>query len=96
MCLFQNLHELSVYTAGRHGYTGASHLYNDSPTEGVMSKEEIDRIVGLRTDLIGFHKHQLNGKNEPSAIIKQADVVVEIEKAIRTLDALLKDYVTFN
>ena len=61
-----------------------------------MSKEEIDRIVELRTSLIEFHKRQLNAKNEPSAMIKQADVVIEIEKAIYTLDALLKGYVTFN
>ena len=61
-----------------------------------MSKEEIDRLVSIRNNLIAFYKQGLNGKHEPSAIIKQSDVALLLSENIGLIDNLLSSHVKFS
>jgi len=59
-----------------------------------MEKQDIDRLVQLRQFAIDQH-NQLDGKGEPSAVIKQTDVANILTSVVKSIDDLLRPYVTF-
>ena len=60
-----------------------------------MNSENVQKIIDLRSHFIGFY-NALDGKNEPSAVVKQSEVAVEIEIAIKKIDNILKNHVKFS
>tara|TARA_E500000331_G_scaffold333173_1_gene357132 strand:+ start:703 stop:885 length:183 start_codon:yes stop_codon:yes gene_type:complete len=60
-----------------------------------MEKNEIQKLVDIRSDLLSFY-NALDAKNEPTAVIKQASVALEVETVIKKIDAVLKHYVNFS
>tara|TARA_B100000686_G_C16789846_1_gene977884 strand:+ start:1464 stop:1643 length:180 start_codon:yes stop_codon:yes gene_type:complete len=58
-----------------------------------MKKEEIEKIVKLRENIISYY-NTLDG-NEISSIVKQADVAFSLERIISDIDNILKPYVNF-
>ena len=60
-----------------------------------MKKDEIQKLVQIRTDAIKFFNY-LDAKNEPTGVIKQAEVARELEGLINKLDAVLKNHVSFS
>ena len=59
-----------------------------------MNKEEIQKIVRIRAELIEIY-NWLPGKNEPSALVKSKDVAQQLAIAISKIDAMLEGKVTF-
>ena len=60
-----------------------------------MDQDQIKKIIELRNHFLGMF-NTLDGKNEPTAVVKQKDVAEDIEIAINKIDSLLKDYVNFS
>ena len=60
-----------------------------------MKKEEIEKLVQIRSDAINFFNY-LDARNEPTGVIKQSEVAHELAQMINKLDAVLKSYVNFS
>ena len=60
-----------------------------------MTKEEISKIIELRTYLIEVF-NGLPGKNEPSALVKSQDVAHDLARCIAKIDKMLEGKVNFN
>ena len=60
-----------------------------------MTNEETNKLVQLRTFVISAYQ-ALDGRGEPAAVIKQADVAYTLESVVKSLDDLLKEYVEFD
>ena len=60
-----------------------------------MDKKDIDKILQLRKHIISDCV-ALDGKREPSAIIKQSDVAYSLETIIRSIEDILRPYVQFD
>ena len=61
-----------------------------------ISQEEIQKLVEIRTFLIKDHGRYRDYKSNKNAIMKEADHIIVLEKAIKDLDKFLKEYVDFN
>ena len=60
-----------------------------------MEKHEINKLIGIRNQMLGLYA-TLEGKNEPTAVVKQTDLAVDLEGMIRKIDDLLRNYVNFS
>ena len=54
-----------------------------------MNKDDLMRIVDLRTNLIKIFT-DLPGKNEPSSLVKSQDVAQNISMCIKKIDKILE------
>ena len=59
-----------------------------------MTTEETQRLVQLRQFIIDAF-NSLDGKGEPSSVIKQSDVALTLSSVVKSIDELLSEYVTF-
>ena len=59
-----------------------------------MEESDIKKIIALRKHVISEY-NGLDGKREPSAIIKQSDVAYSLETIIRSIEDILRPYVQF-
>ena len=60
-----------------------------------MDKKDIQCLVDVRTHLIKFF-NSLEGKNEPTALIKQTRVAHQLTAAILEIDKILEGKVNFS
>jgi hypothetical protein len=60
-----------------------------------ISQEDINRLVEIRSFLIQNHSRYRDYKSNRNAIMKEADHILVVEKAIKDLDKFLKEYVDF-
>jgi hypothetical protein len=60
-----------------------------------MDQDQVKKIIDLRKHFIEMF-NALDGKNEPTAVVKQTDVANDISFAIKKIDNILKDYVKFS
>ena len=60
-----------------------------------MEQTEIKSLLDVRSKLINLYNF-LEGKKEPSAMISQKAVAINLEPIIRDIDNLLKGKVTFS
>jgi len=60
-----------------------------------INQEEINRLVEIRSFLIKNHSRYRDYKSNRNAIMKEADHILVVEKAIKDLDKFLKEYVDF-
>jgi len=60
-----------------------------------INQEEINRLVEIRSFLIKNHSRYRDYKSNKNAIMKEADHILVVEKAIKDLDKFLKEYVDF-
>ena len=60
-----------------------------------MSKEEIEKLVGLRTELISAFTRLRDYKNNKNAIMKEVDHARLLSNVISKIDEVLKDHVKF-
>jgi len=59
-----------------------------------MTTEETQRLVQLRQFVIDAF-NSLDGRGEPSSVIKQTDVAHTLSSVVKSIDELLKNYVQF-
>ena len=59
-----------------------------------MNKDEVQNLVKLRQFVIDEYR-SLDGAREPAAMIRQTDVARTYETIVKSLDDLIKEYVTF-
>ena len=59
-----------------------------------MKDNEIQNLVKLRQFVIKSYS-SLEGRNEPSTVMKVRDVAMTLSTVINTIDDLLQEYVTF-
>ena len=59
-----------------------------------MEKNDLIDLINLRQYLIEEYKF-LEGKNEPSSLVRARDTAIILDKAIRKIDKILKDKVTY-
>ena len=57
-----------------------------------MNKDEVRRLIDLRTHLIGFY-NALDAKHVQTAVVQQKKAAYELEIAIKKLDNVLKNHV---
>lgn len=62
----------------------------------VISQDDIHKLLEVRNFLIQNHSRYRDYKSNKNAIMKEADHIIVIEKAIKDLDQFLKEYVQFN
>ena len=62
------------------------------PTGAKMNKDEVRRLIDLRTHLIGFY-NALDSKHVQTAVVQQKKAAYELEIAIKKLDNVLKNHV---
>ena len=60
-----------------------------------MKKEDIEKVVQLRSFLIGKY-NTLDGAQQPAAMMRQSDVANLLESTIKEIDGLLKGKVNFD
>ena len=60
-----------------------------------MDNQDIQALINIRMQLISFFDN-LEGKNDPAALIKQRDVAIEVAAAVSKIDDLLKGKVNFS
>ena len=60
-----------------------------------VKKEDIEKVVEVRSALIKAYK-SLDGRGEPSAMIKQVNIAALCEQLISKLDNILAPYVNFD
>lgn len=60
-----------------------------------MTKEEIEKLVGLRTELISAFTRLRDYKNNKNAIMKEVDHARLLNNVISKIDEVLKDHVKF-
>jgi|6_EtaG_2_1085325.scaffolds.fasta_scaffold44606_1 hypothetical protein len=64
--------------------------------ENKMNKEDVEKIVTLRTFVIGYYK-KLDGGTAPDAsVMKQEDVAKFLETLVASMDDLLSPHVNFS
>ena len=61
-----------------------------------MTQEEVDNIVKARSELIAFYSMLKGGSSPMTATVKQADVAMVIEVAVKHIDAALSRHVSFS
>jgi len=61
-----------------------------------VSQEDIQKLIEIRTLLIKDHGRYRDYKSNKNAIMKEADHIIILEKAIKDLDKFLKEYVDFS
>ncbi len=61
-----------------------------------MTQEEVDNIVKARSELIAFYSTLKGGSSPMTAMVKQADVAMVIEVAVKHIDAALSRHVSFS
>ena len=60
-----------------------------------MDKSDLEQLVEIRTHLIAVY-NSLEGKSEPSALVKQADIARELSIIIPKIDKILANKVNFS
>ena len=60
-----------------------------------MKREDLEKILKTRENLIKEHSRYRDYKNNKSAIMKEADHIVLIENTIKRIDEFLQKYVEF-
>jgi hypothetical protein len=60
-----------------------------------MNKEDIDKLLLLRVELINKFDKLRDYKNNKNAIMKELDHAKVIHETVVKLDNILKDHVTF-
>jgi hypothetical protein len=60
-----------------------------------MNQDQIKKIIDIRNHVIGAF-NALEGKHEPTAVVKQSKIAYELEVTIKKIDKILKDYVNFS
>ena len=61
-----------------------------------MKQEEIQELINIRQDLVGYYT-PLDGQNAPgTAVTLQRDVANVVELTVKRLDQLLSVYVNFS
>ena len=60
-----------------------------------MTKEDINSLVSLRTDLIKSFERLRDYKNNKNAIMKEIDHAKILHEAINRLDIVLRNHVEF-
>jgi hypothetical protein len=61
-----------------------------------MNKEDLDRILGLRKELIDHFERLRDYKSNKNALMKESDHAARIHKTIVTIDEILKEHVSFS
>lgn len=61
-----------------------------------FTKQDLEKLIYIRTDLIQSHGRLRDYKNNKNAIMKEADHVLLIENVIKDLDTFLKKFVEFS
>lgn len=61
-----------------------------------FSKEDLQKILDLRKDLVITHEKLRDYKSNKNAIMREIDHVAVLEESIRKLDNFLSKYVLFN
>lgn len=61
-----------------------------------MTQEEVDNIVKARSELIAFYSMLRGGSSPMTSMVKQADVAMVIEVAVKHIDAALSRHVSFS
>ena len=59
-----------------------------------MTNEDVQKIAKLREFIIGYYG-SIEGKAEPTSVQRTQDVCGFCETLVKSLDDLLKEYVTF-
>ena len=60
-----------------------------------MKEKEIKQIVELRNYIISFY-NTIESPAEPSSLMKSSDVAYTCESIVRSMDDILKQYVSFS
>ena len=60
-----------------------------------MNKQDIEKMVTLRTELIQKFERLRDYKNNPNAIMKEVDHAAVIHSTIEKIDNILKEHVQF-
>ena len=60
-----------------------------------MKKEDIQRLAELRKYAIECYE-SLDGRDSPTAVMKQQDVGKLMESIVRSIDDLIRPYVNFS
>tara|TARA_B100000035_G_C20880083_1_gene500158 strand:- start:299 stop:490 length:192 start_codon:yes stop_codon:yes gene_type:complete len=61
-----------------------------------FSKEDLQKILDLRKDLVITHEKLRDYKSNKNAIMREIDHVAVLEESIRKLDNFLSKYVLFS
>jgi len=61
-----------------------------------MKKEEIEKLVNLRQELVQKYGRLRDYKQNANAIMKERDYAETLFNSIKKLDDVLKDYVNFS
>ena len=61
-----------------------------------MNKEDLNKILDLRKELIEHYQGLRDYKSNKNALIKEVDHAARIHKTIVQLDNILKDHVDFS
>tara|TARA_R100001163_G_C5017778_1_gene161537 strand:- start:402 stop:587 length:186 start_codon:yes stop_codon:yes gene_type:complete len=59
-----------------------------------VEETDVKKLIALRKHVISEYT-ALDGKREPSAIIKQSDVAYSLETIIRSIEDILRPHVQF-
>ena len=60
-----------------------------------MKREDLEKILKARENLIKEHSRYKDYKNNKNAIMKEADHIILIENTIKIIDGFLEGYVKF-
>ena len=61
-----------------------------------MNENDVKKIIQLRKHLIDQYKNLNSPSNAPNAIMREKDVAIILETAIKSLDDLISDKVNFS
>jgi hypothetical protein len=61
-----------------------------------MNKEDLDKILALRQDLINHYRTLKDYKNNKNSLMKEIDHAERIHNVIVKLDDILKEHVKFS
>ena len=58
-----------------------------------MNKEDLQKLISLRTDLIAEFNKLRDYKNNPNAIMKEKEFASSLNDTIKKIDEVLKEHV---
>ena len=61
-----------------------------------FNKEDLEKLLSLRKDLVLAHESKRDYKNNPNAIMKEVVHIETLESAIKKIDNFLSKYVEFS
>jgi|TARA_R110002124_G_scaffold140298_4_gene304728 hypothetical protein len=61
-----------------------------------MNKEDLDKILELRKELIDHFARLRDYKSNKNALMKESDHAARIHRTIVTIDEILKEHVSFS